>query len=226
MDTLLLVEKNTLHGDSLRDLLAGEDYIVLLAMNNSQNESVMSRHFDGAIIAYEHHAYINALEAKAAITGESRCPVLCLIDSEYEGSDVTDFGEMKCDEILTVPFKYSELLAIIRRQITCRKYRTSNMFHTGNAIVDPVSMTLVNSRGVTHKITDMELKLLVCLHRAGGKTVRRGQLLSEVWGYVLGIETSTLDTHVYRLRKKLELDPSNPIEIIYSDGGYHMSSHK
>ena len=73
-------------------------------------------------------------------------------------------------------------------------------------------------------LTDTEARLLACLFDARGGDVNRDELLQRVWGYRPGLETHTLETHIYRLRKKIEVDPATPTRIITSGDGYRFAS--
>ena len=72
------------------------------------------------------------------------------------------------------------------------------------------------------RLTDKETAILKYLYRAGDKVVSRDVLLDEVWGYNESVTTHTLETHVYRLRQKIEQDPSNVKILITEPGGYRL----
>ncbi len=73
------------------------------------------------------------------------------------------------------------------------------------------------------RLTQMETAILKYLYRAGGKTVSRDVLLGEVWGYNAGVTTHTLETHIYRLRQKIEANPPNPTLLMFEPGGYRLN---
>lgn len=70
------------------------------------------------------------------------------------------------------------------------------------------------------RLTEKEVGILAYLHAQGGRVVWRAELLMQVWGYVEGVETHTLETHLYRLRQKIEKDPATPQLILSRDDGY------
>jgi DNA-binding response OmpR family regulator len=74
------------------------------------------------------------------------------------------------------------------------------------------------------RLTDKECSILKYLYRAGGKAVPRQVLLNEVWGYNGAVSTHTLETHIYRLRQKLEADPSHPRLLLTENGGYKLDA--
>ena len=72
------------------------------------------------------------------------------------------------------------------------------------------------------KLTDKERDILLTLIGAGGQPVTRQALLDEVWAYAPGVETHTLETHIYRLRQKIEADPADPRIVLTDDAGYKI----
>jgi DNA-binding response OmpR family regulator len=79
---------------------------------------------------------------------------------------------------------------------------------------------LTDDGGKSQRLTDKEAAILARLAQAGGVVVARDTLLAEVWGYGGGIDTHTLETHVYRLRRKL----GAPDLLVSEDGGYRLTS--
>ena len=77
-------------------------------------------------------------------------------------------------------------------------------------------------RSIFSRPRSSETSILKYLYRAGGKPVTRDVLLDEVWGYNSGVTTHTLETHVYRLRQKIEPDPSNVSLLLTEGGGYRL----
>ena len=69
---------------------------------------------------------------------------------------------------------------------------------------------------------DKETSILKYLYRQGPKTITRDVLLKEVWGYNNRVTTHTLETHIYRLRQKIERDPSNARLLVTEEGGYRL----
>ena len=73
------------------------------------------------------------------------------------------------------------------------------------------------------RLTEKETSILKFLYRSGATVVGRDTLLGEVWGYNAGVTTHTLETHVYRLRQKIEDDPSNAELLVTEPGGYRLA---
>lgn len=90
--------------------------------------------------------------------------------------------------------------------------------------LDPARLVVRQGDARTIVLTDTEARLLACLFDAQGSEVRREELLQRVWGYRPGLDTHTLETHIYRLRKKIEADPAMPSVIVTTRDGYHFAA--
>lgn len=91
-----------------------------------------------------------------------------------------------------------------------------------NGVLNPATSMFINSNGHDIRLTEKEVEILLCLHARGGGVIARLDLLHQLWGYVDGVETHTLETHMYRLRQKIESDPSAPVFLITEENGYSL----
>ena len=150
-----------------------------------------------------------------------RAPVI-LLTMAGAGEDAgADSGASEC---VTKPFRLGSLLARLRDQL--RKFERSEdaVLAIGPYRFQPAAKLLVDEVGGARvRLTDKETAILQYLHRAGAKVVGRDELLGEVWGYNAGVDTHTLETHVYRLRQKIEADPANARILITEPGGYRLA---
>ncbi|MEL6507926.1 MAG: helix-turn-helix domain-containing protein, partial [Pseudomonadota bacterium] len=97
------------------------------------------------------------------------------------------------------------------------------VFKVGPYEFRPAVKMLVTQEDKKIRLTEKETSILKFLYRAGGKAVSRDVLLDEVWGYNSGVTTHTLETHVYRLRQKIEPEPSNATILVTESGGYRLA---
>ncbi len=114
------------------------------------------------------------------------------------------------------------LLARIRAQLRTHEASEDAVFKIGPYTFRPGAKMLVSEKGSKLKLTEKETAILRFLYRAGQKVVSRDILLQEVWGYNSAVTTHTLETHVYRLRQKIETNPSAARILVTEPGGYKL----
>jgi DNA-binding response OmpR family regulator len=141
-----------------------------------------------------------------------------------QGSDSeTILGlEAGANDYVTKPFKFAVLLARIRAQLRQHEQSEDAVFTIGAYSFKPAAKMLIDEKGGKVRLTEKETSILKYLYRAGEKVVSRDVLLHEVWGYNAGVTTHTLETHIYRLRQKIEKDPSNAELLVTETGGYKL----
>jgi len=114
------------------------------------------------------------------------------------------------------------LLARMRAQLRQHEQSEDAIFSIGQYTFKPASKLLIDDKGSKVRLTEKETSILKYLYRSGEKVVPRETLLLEVWGYNAGVTTHTLETHIYRLRQKIEKDPSNAEILVTEAGGYKL----
>jgi DNA-binding response OmpR family regulator len=127
------------------------------------------------------------------------------------------------DDYVAKPFKYAVLLARIRAQLRSHEQSEAAVFRLGPYEFRPAQKLLIDARQHKIRLTEKETNILKYLYRAGEKPVPREELLTQVWGYNAGVTTHTLETHIYRLRQKIEPDPSVARLLMTDQGGYRLS---
>ena len=126
------------------------------------------------------------------------------------------------NDYVTKPFKFAVLLARIRAQLRSHEQSEDATFRIGPYEFRPAAKLLIDERQRKVRLTEKETSILKYLYRAGEKPVSREELLAEVWGYNAGVTTHTLETHVYRLRQKIEPE-ANGIKLLLTEaGGYRL----
>ena len=156
--------------------------------------------------------------------GGKRMPVIMLTGADAE-RDVVRGLDAGANDYVAKPFRVGELLARVRAQLRVFDNSEDAVFAIGPYMFRPAAKLLVEpSRNRKVRLTDKESNILKFLYRAAGKPVSRQVLLNEVWGYSSSVTTHTLETHIYRLRQKIEADPSRARLLLTSAGGYSLDA--
>ncbi len=150
------------------------------------------------------------------------CPVIMLTAADTDDDTIRGL-DAGANDYVTKPFKVAVLLARIRAQLRSHEQSEGAVFHLGGYEFRPSAKLLVDQAQKKIRLTEKETNILKYLYRAGEKPVSREELLAEVWGYNAGVTTHTLETHVYRLRQKIEPDPSNAKLLLTEAGGYRLA---
>ena len=148
-------------------------------------------------------------------------PVIMLTGHDSDSDTILGL-EAGANDYVTKPFRFAVLLARIRAQLRQHENSEDATFSVGHYTFKPANKILIDDKGGKVRLTEKETSILKFLYRSGEKSVSRDVLLHEVWGYNSGVTTHTLETHIYRLRQKIERDPSNSELLVTESGGYKL----
>lgn len=151
-----------------------------------------------------------------------KSPIIMLTGADTDADEVLGLNS-GANDYVTKPFKFAVLLARIRAHLRSHEQNEDAVFRIGPYEFRPAVKMLVTDADKKIRLTEKEASILKFLYRAGGKPVTRDVLLDEVWGYNSGVTTHTLETHVYRLRQKIEPDPGSATLLLTEAGGYRLS---
>ncbi len=150
-----------------------------------------------------------------------KCPILMLTGHDSDADTILGL-EAGANDYVTKPFKFPVLLARIRAQLRTHEQSEDAIFQLGPYTFRPAQKLLLTEDEKKVRLTEKETNILKFLYRAQDGVVPRDVLLHEVWGYNAGVTTHTLETHIYRLRQKIEPDPSNARILVTEPGGYRL----
>ena len=149
-------------------------------------------------------------------------PILMLTGADTDADTILGL-DAGANDYIVKPFRLGVLLARLRAHIRQHERSDDAVFTIGPYTFQPANKLLMREADQRKvRLTDKETAILKFLYRAGDKVVSRDVLLDEVWGYNASVTTHTLETHVYRLRQKIEPDPSNAAILITEPGGYRL----
>lgn len=150
-----------------------------------------------------------------------KCPIMML--TGHDGDADTILGlDAGANDYVSKPFKFPVLLARIRAQLRTHEQSEDAVFQLGPYTFRPSMKLLITQDDKKLRLTEKETNILKFLYRSPEGVVPRDVLLHEVWGYNAGVTTHTLETHIYRLRQKIEPDPTNVRLLVTESGGYRL----
>ncbi|HEC00063.1 MAG TPA: response regulator transcription factor [Sphingomonadales bacterium] len=151
-----------------------------------------------------------------------KIPIIMLTANDSDSDTILGL-DAGANDYVTKPFKFGILLARVRAQLRTHAISEDASFIIGPYAFRPGDKTLVNRETEELiRLTEKESAILKYLKRSDGNPVNRDVLLDEVWGYNAGVTTHTLETHIYRLRQKIEPNPSAATILVTEAGGYRL----
>jgi len=151
-----------------------------------------------------------------------KAPIIMLTGADSESDTILGL-DSGANDYVTKPFRLGVLLARIRAQFRQHEQSEDATFSIGRFTFRPAAKILIDPDSERKiRLTEKETAILKYFYRARDQVVGRDVLLNEVWGYNAGVATHTLETHIYRLRQKIETDPSNAQLLVTEGSGYRL----
>ena len=150
-----------------------------------------------------------------------KAPIIMLTAHGSEADTIQGL-ESGANDYVVKPFRLGVLIARLRAQLRQFELSDDAVFEVGPYRFKPAAKMLLRKDGRKVHLTEKETAILKFLFRTGDKPVPREVLLDEVWGYNAGVTTHTLETHIYRLRQKIEPTAGEPSLLITEPGGYRL----
>ncbi|MFC5345791.1 response regulator transcription factor [Brevundimonas staleyi] len=221
--TLLIIDDD----DDLREALAEQ-----LALHEEFKTVQASTATEGVRLGREIRADLILLDVDLPdMDGREACrllrkdgvstPVIMLTAQDSDADTVLGL-DAGANDYVTKPFRFAVLLARIRAHLRSHEQSEDAVFQIGPYAFRPAGKVLIDPKGKKVRLTEKETNILKYLYRAGAKPVSREELLTEVWGYNAGVTTHTLETHIYRLRQKIEPEPGQARLLLTDAGGYRL----
>jgi DNA-binding response OmpR family regulator len=148
------------------------------------------------------------------------CPIIMLTAAESDADTIQGL-ESGANDYVTKPFRFAVLMARVHAHLRSHGHSEDAQYRIGPYTFRPSAKLLIDEASKKIRLTEKETNILKFLHRSG-ETVPRETLLHEVWGYNPAVTTHTLETHIYRLRQKIEADPGRARLLITESGGYRL----
>jgi DNA-binding response OmpR family regulator len=221
--TLLIVDDDTDLRGALAEQLQSEEFTAIEAADAREGVRLAQEARPDLILLDIDLPDMNGREACRQMRKSGVAAPVIMLTAAQSDADTIDGLEAGANDYVTKPFKFAVLLARIRAQLRSHEQSEGAVFRLGVYEFRPSAKMLVDDAQRKIRLTEKETNILKYLYRAGEKPVSREELLAEVWGYNAGVTTHTLETHVYRLRQKIEPDPSNARLLLTEAGGYRLA---
>lgn len=220
---ILIVDDDDDLRDSLQDQLALHDEFEITAADTAARgvEIARGEHFDLVLFDVGLPDMDGREAVKMLRKAGFKSPIIMLTGNDSDADQILGL-DAGANDYVTKPFKFAVLLARMRAQLRQHEQSEDAVFTIGPYTFKPASKLLVDENGSKIRLTEKETSILKYLYRSGEKVITRDVLLHEVWGYNAGVTTHTLETHIYRLRQKIERDPSNAELLVTETGGYKL----
>lgn len=218
---ILLVDDDVVLRRSLGEQLAAEGFVVSEAATAAEAEAQIGGPFDLVLLDVGLPDADGRVLCRRLRDGGVTVPIIMLTaaDSEADTIEGLDSG---ANDYVAKPFRLGILLARLRSHLRQHEHSDDASFTIGPFTFLPAAKLLVDGQRRKIRLTEKETAILKYLFRAGDRVVGRDVLLGEVWGYNPAVTTHTLETHVYRLRQKIEEDPGRARILVTEPGGYRL----
>lgn len=222
--TILVVDDDLeLRGALVEQLALYEEFGVVQAGNVSQALAITRKDAPDIVIMDVGLPDMDGREGVKLMRRDGfKRPVIMLTGQDGEADTVLGL-EAGANDYVSKPFRFSVLLARIRAHLRQHEASDDAALQIGPYNFRPGAKQLITAKGTKLRLTEKETAILRFLYRAGDAVVSRDVLLREVWGYNAAVTTHTLETHIYRLRQKIEPDPANAVMLLTEPGGYRLA---
>lgn len=220
---ILLIDDDEMLRDSLIEQFALHDEFEPIAVENASEaiKYVKTEHVDLVILDVGLPDMDGREACKIMLKNGLKSPVIMLTGHDSDSDTILGL-ESGANDYVTKPFRFGVLLARVRAHLRQHEQSEDAVFTIGPYTFRPSAKMMIDATDSKIRLTEKETAILKFLYRAGETVVGRDVLLHEVWGYNSGVTTHTLETHIYRLRQKIEREPSNAEILVTETGGYKL----
>ena len=220
---ILIIDDDDMLRETLKDQFSLHDEFVVsdAATATAGVKSVKADHVDLVLLDVNLPDMDGREACKIIRRNGYKGPVI-MLTGQGSDSDTILGLDSGANDYVTKPFRFGVLLARIRAHLRQHEQSEDAIFKVGSYTFKPAAKMLVREDGRKVRLTEKETAIIKFLLRAGEQVVGRDVLLHDVWGYNAGVTTHTLETHVYRLRQKIERDPGHAEILVTEGGGYKL----
>ena len=194
----------------------------LVAHGSDALEQVKQQRYDLVLIDFP-LPDIDGRELFRTIRSQGYTMPIIMLSAAAKDDDIIQGLESGANDYVIKPFRLGILLARMRAQLRQHEQNEDAVFTIGDYSFRPSAKLLSdNASNEKIRLTEKETAILKYLVRSGNRAVPREVLLNEIWGYTTGISAHTVESHIYRMRKKIERDPAKPKLLVTASHGYRL----
>jgi DNA-binding response OmpR family regulator len=220
---LLIVDDDDMLRDTLKEQFTLHDeYSVADAATATAGVKLLKQDHADLVILDVNLPDMDGREACKIMRRNGYKGPIIMLTAQGSDSDMILGLDSGANDYVTKPFRFAVLLARIRSHLRQHEQSEDAVFRVGPYTFKPASKLLLREDNKKIRLTEKETAIIKFLFRAGEQSVSRETLLADVWGYNAGVSTHTLETHIYRLRQKIERDPSHAEILVTEGGGYRL----
>ncbi len=219
---VLLVDDDTMLRSSLAEQLAGEGAYTIVEAGTVAEAKARAKEglYEFAILDVSLPDGDGRALCRALRDDGVTAPIILLTAADAD-SDTIEGLQSGANDYVTKPFRFAVLMARVHAHLRSHGQSEEAVYRIGPYTFRPSAKVLLDANGRKIRLTEKETNILKFLYRSG-ETVARETLLHEVWGYNPAVTTHTLETHIYRLRRKIEENPGKAQILITEEGGYRL----
>jgi DNA-binding response OmpR family regulator len=220
---ILIVDDDDTLRETLREQFSLHDEFIVTDASSATSgiKTVKSDHADLVLLDVNLPDMDGREACKIMRRNGYKGPIL-MLTAQASDSDTILGLDSGANDYVTKPFRFGVLLARIRAHLRQHEQSEDAVFRVGPYTFKPSAKMLVRDDSKKIRLTEKETAIIKFLYRAGEQVVGRDVLLHDVWGYNAGVTTHTLETHIYRLRQKIERDPGHAEILVTEGGGYKL----
>jgi DNA-binding response OmpR family regulator len=219
---VLLLDDDTMLRSSLAEQLAAEDAFAIVEASTCAEARERARDglFEFMILDVGLPDGDGRALCRALRDDGITCPIILLTAADSD-ADTIEGLESGANDYITKPFRFAVLMARLHAHLRSHGQSEDAVYRIGPYTFRPSAKVLLDASQKKIRLTEKETNILKYLYRCG-ETVPRETLLHEVWGYNPDVTTHTLETHIYRLRQKIEVNPGQARLLVTESGGYRL----
>jgi DNA-binding response OmpR family regulator len=220
---ILIVDDDETLRESLKEQFSLHDeFVVGEAATATQGIKMLKGEHADIVLLDVNLPDVDGREACKIIRKNGYKGPIIMLTGQVSESDTILGLDAGANDYVTKPFRFGVLLARIRAHLRQHEQSEDAVFKVGPYTFKPSAKMLIRDDSRKIRLTEKETAIIKFLYRAGEQVVGRDVLLHDVWGYNAGVTTHTLETHIYRLRQKIERDPDHAEILVTEAGGYKL----